>query len=641
MQSAKQSKITFQFGLFVLDVASRELRRQGVLIRLQDLPLRLLLTLLDRAGEVVSREDLRQKLWPADTYVDFEGSVNAALTRVRAALGDSADNPIFIATIPKRGYRFIAPVTSECSSEAAQEPVPALLPVSTAAPSQTTQSRWGWQRPWWVVSFVVILSIFVVVPYFWRSRTSVAASPKVLAVLPFANEGAGSAFDYLRYAIANDLVTDLTHARSVSVRPFASTNKYGTQAIDPAAAGAQLRVSHVLTGGFLVDRDGLRVTLELVDVERNLSIWRDEVSVPLHDLIALHDRLAERTTVGLLPAINVVGASTADVPAPRNEEALDLFLHSLTLPLGPEMNQMAIKKLEEAVSADPDYAPAWEQLAWRYYMDFHYGNGGQSAITKSLRASKRQSELDPNTLPVSITIHVEQGNLNDAYDQAAQFLRRRPDSSMAHFWMSYVLRYAGVLDEANKQCDAALTLDPGFNMLRSCAFPSIMAGDYVLAQRYIALDENFGAWMRLRIALRTGDKAAVLKESSKADRSGFSRADRLVTLFQTCSNHAAEGQLRRAIADVEDDPVAALDHELYYQIAEDLAFCGQSDAALQQLRRSIQGNYCSYPAMDKDPVFDSIRQRPEFAELRSMAIHCQQEFINHRIGFDAQSSATQ
>src|SRR5579863_9740736 len=110
MQVAKNFKRYYRFGQFQLDLANRELLRQGVRVRLQDQPFRLLTILLERAGEVVSREELRQRLWPADTYVEFDGSLNAALKRLRAALGDAADNPIFIETIPKRGYRFIAPV---------------------------------------------------------------------------------------------------------------------------------------------------------------------------------------------------------------------------------------------------------------------------------------------------------------------------------------------------------------------------------------------------------------------------------------------------------------------------------------------------------------------------------------------------
>ena len=121
-----QSKRTYRFGLFEADVASGELLRQGVRVRLQDQPFRVLAILLERAGQIVPREELRQRLWPADTYVEFDGSLNAVLKQLRSALGDSADNPIFIETVPKRGYRFIAPVTCEQAAEAVESRKPRL-----------------------------------------------------------------------------------------------------------------------------------------------------------------------------------------------------------------------------------------------------------------------------------------------------------------------------------------------------------------------------------------------------------------------------------------------------------------------------------------------------------------------------------
>ena len=140
--------------------------------------------------------------------------------------------------------------------------------------------------------------------------------------------------------------------------------------------------------------------------------------------------------------------------------------------------------------------------------------------------------------------------MNGAYDQAAKFLRTRPDSSMAHFGVGYVLRYAGLLDEAGKECDAALALDPGFNGFRSCAFPFIMAGDYEHAQRYIRLDESsgFASFMRMRIALRVGNTAEILAQSGVAVQSGFRNADDQLTLFRMCSNHAPETEISKAAA---------------------------------------------------------------------------------------------
>ena len=661
--SAVLSKRIYRFGLFEAEAETGKLLREGVRVKLQEQPFRVLCLLLERAGEVVSREELRQALWPADTYVEFDGSLNAALKRLRYALGDSADNPIFIETLPRRGYRFLAPVTvKESASLAVGEspitgfPPPDLLAEVSMAESGSESEgaravrndlgRHGHWRRTLIATGTVLGGAFLVVASYHRLTTGrdhssnvpiAHATRKVIAVLPFSNEGAGADFDYLRYAIANDLVTDLTYAPSVTVRPFASTSRYGSQPADPAALGKELRVTHVLAGGFLKDKQNLRVNLELVDVAQNQPVWREEVTVSPQDLVALHDQLAVRAAQGLLPAINVVGASLEDTPTPKNEQALYLFLHSLTIPLDPGPNQLAIKKLEESVSLDSGYAPAWGELGNRYYYDYHYANGGRAAVAKALAAFKRQSELDPNWPAVSTAIRAEQGDLHGAYDQAADFLRRHPDVATAHHAMSYVLRSAGLLDEADKQCAAALALDPGFNGFRSCAYLFILQGDYANAQTYIRLDEHsgFGAMLRMTIALRTGNTAAALAESNATSQGGFRFAD-LARMYLT---HAPEAELRRAAAELEVEPRSSLDPETVYLDAAVLSFCGQSAAALRQLRQAINGKYCSYPAMDKDPLFDPIRQRPEFAELRHAAIQCQQNFLTHRERVDAALAA--
>jgi tetratricopeptide (TPR) repeat protein len=422
------------------------------------------------------------------------------------------------------------------------------------------------------------------------------------------------------------------------VRPFASTSRYGSQPADLAAVGRELHVTHVVAGGFLLEKQNLQINFELVDVAQNQIVWREQITASPQALIAMHNQLANRAAQGLLPAMNVPAISPGDVPSPENEQAFALFMHSLTIPLDPGPNLAAIQQLERSVSLDSRYAPAWAQLSWRYYIDHHNGNGGEAALAKSVEAFKRQSKLDPSQPPVSTTLRTETGDLDGAYDQAADFLRRRPDLSMAHFWMSYVLRYAGLLDEAGKECDAALAIDPGFNVLRSCATTFIEAGDYPHAMRYIQVDEKgFGALSRMRIALRTGDAAAALTESAAAAQSGYRSTDsKLARLFLS---HVPDGELKKVVAEVEADPVAAQDPEMLYQNAEVLAFCGQADAALRQLRRAIKGNGCSYPAMDKTPMFNSIRQRPEFAELRQAAVQCQQNFLAHRRQVDASFTA--
>jgi DNA-binding winged helix-turn-helix (wHTH) protein/TolB-like protein len=280
MEPPVLSKRVYRFGLFQVDSDGGKLLRQGAPVKLQEQPLRVLCLLLERPGEIVTRDELRQTLWPSGTYVEFDGNLNSTLKRLRFALGDDADNPIFVETVPKRGYRFIAPVTFEPPPEIAAGTQPATTLKS--AGSQTAEDNGpSWSRfrlrPGWVLAAMAVLLLWAGWRYIKRSQPSPEATRKVIAVLPFSNEGAGPDFDYLRYAIANDLVTDLTYARSVTVRPFASTSKYGSQSADPEAVGKELRVTHVVAGGFLLDKDkqNLRVNLELVDVAQNQPVWRE------------------------------------------------------------------------------------------------------------------------------------------------------------------------------------------------------------------------------------------------------------------------------------------------------------------------------------------------------------------------------
>jgi len=640
MNPAVSSEPVFRFGLFEADVAGHTLTRKGVRVRIQDKPFCVLILLLKNPGKTITREELQRALWPEGTYVDFDTGLNVVLKKLRAAIEDDSDNPRFIETVPRRGYRFIAPVSVDQGLPPSEPANPSTVPIPSSPNSDLSHPGRG-IRSW--LKYAVAGTVLVFISSGWyllHHRSVVHAAPKIIAVLPFSNEGAGPDFDYLSYAIANDLVTDLTYTQSIAVRPFSSTSRYGTRAKDPVAVGKELGVTHILGGGFFRDQKTLRVNLELIDVAHNQTVWSDEVTVAPRELVTLHDKLEVSTSQRLLAAMKITNAKANQIPKPNNEEAFDLFLHSLGYPLDPGPNLMAIKALDDSVAVDSGYAPAWDQLSWRYYIDERYGNGGAGAAAKAAQAYERQRELDPNAPPISTTLRTEQGDLNGAYDQAAEFLRRRPDSSMAHFWMSYVLRYAGLLDEAGKQCDVALALDPGFSVLRSCATTFGLAGDYDHAEKYIKVDEGsgFAALSRMEIALRTRDTTAALAEASSTARFGYRNVN--AELARVYLSHPSGADLAKAVAEVEADPVSARDPELLYRNAEALAFCAQPDAALRQLGKAIKGNYCSYPAMDNDPLFDSLRQQSEFAELRHSGMECHTNFLNHRKQVDASLAGT-
>jgi DNA-binding winged helix-turn-helix (wHTH) protein/TolB-like protein len=642
MDTSVRSARAYRFGLFEVDLNSAQLSRKGVRVRLQEQPFQILSLLLRHPGQIVTREDFRRELWAAGTYVDFDGSLNAALKRLRSALDDDPDNPRFIETIPRKGYRFIGPV-EVVGAENVAAPAPQIDPVRRAdAQFPVVQDRNGTTEPvpdarlvvrkyaWPIgVLAVFLLGMLAANRFSGKKRE---ANPKDLApdnslsVLPFANGGAGPAFDYLRFAIASDIVTDLTYARSVSVRPFASTTKYAADPKDPLTAGREMKTSYVVSGDFVNEDGKLKVTAELTRVSDGRVLWRDSAAAAPDELVRLHENLSERLQNGVITALGgqqMVGA----VPAPHSQRAYDLYLRSVAIPRDPGPNQAAIAALNESVAEDQDYAPAWVELGWRYYFDAEYAGGGEPSYKKSSEAITRAALLDPNGTANSINLNVEHGDLLEGYDKALRLLARRPDASVAHFQMAYVYRYAGLLDQAARECDSALAIDPGNFLFRSCSKVFMYEGNYPRAQVFLDLDGNSG-WsvrQRMHFALRQKNLPLADALATIAVDGGYNDAQVVLTEL----NHESSAALQATAAKEETFAASQNDPEEKYEVAAMLSFAGQSDRAMRVLDAAIRKNYCATSLIETDPLLAPLRPRKDFSQLKALAATCQGSFMTH------------
>lgn len=630
-----------RFGDFTIDPSARALHKLGSRLKLHRQSFEVLLLLISHPGEVVTREELQTKLWPKDTFVDFENSLNAAVKKLRQTIGDSATEPRFIETVPRIGYRFIALVETAEPHQPKEPPALPLEHVSSAAIAHPQLQHW-----WLFALAAFLLLVVFAIRDRWKSPSvspALAAAPRVIAVLPFSNDGAGPELDYLRYAIATDLVTDLSHVRSLTVRSFASTSPYASHPSDPATAGKELHVPYVVVGGYSLGDKYLHVSVKLIDVSRNQPIWHDEIRIAPPQLLVLNHELAARSTQSMLPTLKIPQSSLGEIPRPTSERAFDLYLRSLADTHNyPGSNSAAIKNLEESTALDSRYAPAWHELCWRYFVEYAFGDKNEAWLAKFEDAYKREVALDPiDAFDGPIQVDARQGRLEVAYDKAVDLLLRRPDSASAHFSMGVVLWFAGLLGEAENQCDAALAIDPGDPRFSICATPLMSQGKYDIAEQYILLDLNpiHTAWLRTEIDLRRGDNTGALAEAHIASQAGL-HFDDLIRLYL---DHDPQSDFNAVIVRIEQreaDPKTEEDQPTLYDYASILSFAGQSDAAVDMLRRVIQRNYCSYPAIDNDPLFNSIRQRPEFVALRQAAIQCQQDFLTHRQQFDSASGSS-
>ena len=318
--------------------------------------------------------------------------------------------------------------------------------------------------------------------------------------------------DFLRLALPDEIATSLSYVHSLSIRPFATTSKYNSPSLDLEQAGRDMRVRDIVTGHYLKEGEQLQITLEAVEVANNRTVWRETLNVGALDMIAMRGQIAAKVRQGLVPALGV-GENSAEVGThPKNEEAYDLYLRSISLPHDGVANKEAITMLERVVGLDSTYAPAWRALAERYYYDSHYWNGGEAMFQRSTAAYERALALDPDFSDAAgqlITNRVERGELGKAYKDAKALVGRHPENAGAHFALSYVLRYAGMLQEAAQECDSAVSLDPGNYQFRSCSLVFDLMGNTERGMDFLRLDLGSG-WVSTNLPLhfeRAGKQA--------------------------------------------------------------------------------------------------------------------------------------
>src|SRR6266852_3074850 len=316
----------------------------------------------------------------------------------------------------------------------------------------------------------VVAAILIALISWWVEprKVSPPSSPsptvRTVAVLPFQNVGSDTSIDFLRLALPDEIATILSYTRSLSIRPFATTSKYIEPNLDLQKAGQEMRVASIVTGHFLKAGEQLQIKMEAVEVENDRLLWRDTLNVPAQNMIAMQEQIAARARGGLVPVLGSSTFTTDAATRPKNEEAYDLYLRSAAVPNDPQPNKQAIGMLERSVGLDSTYAPAWAALGERYYIDSSYAGGGEAMKKRSDAAHERALALDPNFIVAGARLirnRVERGELAKAYQEAEDLVRRRPDNDEAQFTLGYVLRYAGLLQESAKQCDTALSLDPG------------------------------------------------------------------------------------------------------------------------------------------------------------------------------------
>ena len=470
----------------------------------------------------------------------------------------------------------------------------------------------------------LLLTVLAAFGAWWFKHRAGTTAGKTIAVLPLQNFTGDQNLDYLRFALADEIANVLTNSRTVDVRPSAMTRKYAASELDPQQIGRQLHVANILSGHFVRQQKDLLVALENVDVASNRVLWQTSLNAAPNELISFQAHLDSQVRRYLLPTLGATGAYIETTSRPKNPEAYDLYLRSMGASHDPGPNKQAIQMLERATTLDPNYAPAWEELGLRYFYDATYSDGGEDMFQRSNLAYEQALELDPNRIMAAgqlIDNRVSRGELSKAYAEARELVKRRPENALAHFTLAYVLRYAGMLEQSAQQCDAALSIDPGDSLFRSCAWAFLELGKTQRASEYEQLDagSEYAGFVTVNRLLREG-KLEEAKESVKRVPMNV-RNHR--ELLQACLQPNPGLRLDRIAVQTETAVVADPDPEAWYQQGAIMAYCGKKDIALRMIGRAIQQNYCAYSALQTDPFLVKLRGVPEFDKLLTAADGCQ------------------
>ncbi|HSZ60681.1 MAG TPA: winged helix-turn-helix domain-containing protein [Terriglobales bacterium] len=457
------------FGVFEADFHSEELRKNGVKVRIQDLPFRALKLLLSRPNEVITREEFRQALWPGDVFVDFDLGIRSAIKRLRDALGDSAENPIFVETVDRRGYRWIAPTHVEPPREATVgAEIEALDLAAAAPPTPAPVDNWDWIRNWKVAGPVVAaafaLGAFGVLSLMLLRRHAGADS---IAVLPFANGSGDANTDYLSDGITESLIGNLAHVPQLKVKSRSSVFRYKGKDVDAQKAGSELGVSALVSGRVTSRGDSIEVSAELIDVRDNTAIWEHHYSGKGADIVSLQTQIAGDIAGKLRSKLSSSEKQQVTRQGTQNPEAYDLYLkgrYAWNIRTYGELEN-AISYFNQAIAKDPGYALAYSGIADAYNVLPNYGGNQNEDFPKSNGAARKALELDPTLAHP----HAVLGSNEMQYDWdfasgEAQFKKSfelDPNDATARQWYADDIAMIGGREaEAIAEVDRAHELEP-------------------------------------------------------------------------------------------------------------------------------------------------------------------------------------
>jgi TolB-like protein/DNA-binding winged helix-turn-helix (wHTH) protein/Tfp pilus assembly protein PilF len=635
MEESPQPPQAVRFGVFEVDFAAGDLRKRGIKIKLRgQQPFQVLSMLLERPGEVVTREELCKKLWSTDTIVDFEHSLATAINKIRDALGDSADNPRFIETIPRRGYRFIAPLTVvDGGPPNRPQPVIENIPRTQShdgtefAVSSAVEKRRPWRFAATIASFALVLASTILLVWSLHSRSGPSPDIRSLAVLPLENLSSDTSQDYFADGMTDELITDLGRISALRVISRTSIMTYkGARKPLPQIA-RELNVDAVVEGTVLRSGNQVRITAQLIQADTDKAIWAQSYEGDLRDTLTLQNKVADSIADQI--RINLNPHEQAELKSAKvvNPEAYEAYLEGRYFwnKRTADGLKKAIDYFNEAIDKDPNYAQAYAGLADSYALagDWKYGLlAPREAYPKAKMAATKAIALDGNLGEAHISLALCLDNFDWDWESAGREFRRgielSPGYATGHDWYGWHLAVLGRNAEAIAQAEKAESLDP-----LSLIISADLAEELLIAHR---LDE----------AMRQSRKTIVfdpffapahyvigqtLTQRHKYNE-GIAELQKAIELSPGSTAFKANLAFAYAVSGMKDEAVKILndlksrsnrDFSNAPEIAVVYIGLDEKDQAMAWLEKAYAERFSPWVLMR--PCFDPLRSDPRFQSL--------------------------
>jgi TolB-like protein/DNA-binding winged helix-turn-helix (wHTH) protein/Flp pilus assembly protein TadD len=627
-----------RFGPFEVDLRSGELYKHGIRLKLQDQPFQVLALLLQHPADVVTREDLRQKLWPGDTFVDFDTGLNSTIKKLRDALGDSAEHPRFIETLPRRGYRWLTPVESVGDINAN---VHVAAPISTPPEVQSTPgaateavpaSKLRRLRPVATsgIAFLCVLALLFALDV-GKLRTQLLGSAvpvriQSVAVLPLENLSHEPEQDYFADGLTEELITSLGKIGALHVTSRTSVMRYKRTNKSLPQVARELNVDAIVEGTVQRSGDRVRITAQLIHASTDHRVWAESYDRDLKDVLALQDEVARAIANEIKVTLTPQEQQSLAAVHPINPGAYEAYLKGRYF--WNKRTAEGIKKasdfFQQAINQQPNYGIAYSGLAdCNSGLAWHGFASPTEALPRAKAAALKAIEIDPASGEAHASLALvlsHQRNWAAAENEFKRALQLSPRYANAHHWYGDYLSVVGRHEEALDEAKRAFELDPLSAMINTW-----LGLRYYDARRYdeaieqgrkvLEFDPSFAAAHLLlgQAYVQKGLHAQAISElQSATSLSG----DSPLYMAQVGVAYAAAGKNAEALR-VSDQlqKVARRSYVSSYGLAQIYAALGDKQHAMKWLQSAYDERAVWMQYLKVDPVLDSVRSQPRFQDL--------------------------